>query len=301
MPLSSRPGVYVALLTVQVLFGLNYVFSKVIVDVFPPLVWGSFRIVIATAVMMGVAKLSGHAHPPKDRKFFIPLIGFALLGIIINQSSFLVGLHYTSSTNSAVLNTLIPIFTLLIVTVRGQEPLTTTRVAGFISAFLGVLVLRKVEEFSLSNQTFIGDLLTMLNCFSYALFLSYSKSFLERNDRLWTTAWLFAYGSVGITMLSLPSWPGFHRPELTPVMIGAMLFSILGGTLGTYFLNIWALAQVRSSSVALFIYLQPMVAAVFAWAFLGQAISLRTSLASILILQGMLFGLAGELRLGRRA
>lgn len=288
--------IYGALILVQVLFGLNYVFSKVIVDNFPPLLWGSIRIILASAVMMTAAVLSGRKAPPRDRRFFVPLIGFALLGIIINQSSFLVGLRMTTSTNSAVLNTLIPIFTLLVVTFRGQEPLTTTRVAGFVSAFLGVLVLRKVEEFTLSNKTFIGDLLTMLNCLSYAFFLSFSKKFLERNDRLWTTAWLFVYGSVGITALSVPSWPGFHWPVMTPLMLGSMVFSVLGGTLATYFLNIWALAHARSSSVALFIYLQPMVAAVFAWAFFGQPITTRVVLASALILQGMLFSLANELR-----
>jgi drug/metabolite transporter (DMT)-like permease len=292
------PGfkIYSALILVQVLFGLNYIFSKIIVDNFPPLLWGSIRIIIASAVMMSVAYLSGRKAPPRDRSFFVPLIGFALLGIIINQSSFLIGLRLTTSTNSAVLNTLIPIFTLLVVTLRGQEALTTTRVAGFVSAFLGVLVLRKVEEFTLSNQTFVGDLLTMLNCFSYALFLSYSKKFLERNDRIWTTAWLFVYGSIGITALSIPSWQGFHWPPMTPLMVGSMCFSVLGGTLATYFLNIWALAHARSSSVALFIYLQPMIAAVVAWGFFGQPITLRVVLASALILQGMLFSLANEIR-----
>src|SRR5262249_33044935 len=145
--------VIAALLAVQVLFGAGYVVSKVLVGVFPPLVWASIRIIVSAALMMGFAIGSGRKHPTDGRKFFIPLIGYALLGMIINQSSFLVGLKYTTSTNSAVLNTLIPIFTLLIVTVRGQEPATSRRVVGFFLSLVGVLVIRHVENFSFSDST----------------------------------------------------------------------------------------------------------------------------------------------------
>lgn len=290
--LPSSFSVTAALITVQVLFGINYVASKVVVDALPPLVWASFRIVIATAIMFAFALATRRKlHPPRTRRFFLPLIGFALLGIIINQSSFLIGLRYTTSTNSAVLNTLIPVFTLLIVTFRGQEPLTRGRFFGFILAGAGVLVLRRVEELSLSNKTVIGDLLTILNCLSYALFLSFAKKFLERHDRVWTTAWLFAYGSVGITALSLPDWSHFQLPTFTPLLLGCMAFGIIGGTLLTYFLNLWALAYTRSSSVALFIYLQPVVATLLAWAWMGQEMSLRTWTSTGLIFLGFTLAL----------
>src|SRR6185312_13343906 len=110
--------VLAALIAVQVLFGVNYVVTKVVVGAFPPLLWASLRIIISSIFMLTVAFMSGHEHPKDGKKFFGPLVIFALLGIIINQSSFLVGLRYTTATNSAVLNTLIPVFTLLLVTLR---------------------------------------------------------------------------------------------------------------------------------------------------------------------------------------
>ena len=290
------PGlVLAALLAVQILFGLNYVLSKVIVEVFPPLVWASMRIIVSAVIMMVIAFASG-TNSPRGRSFFVPLIGFSLLGIIINQSSFLVGLHYTTATNSAILNTLIPIVTLLIVTIRGQEPLTPRRAAGFLLAFGGVLVIRKVEELSLSNKTLIGDLLTILNCVSYGIFLSFSKPFLERHDRIWTTAWMFTYGSVGITALSIPDWLSFHWPaqSMNMILIGCMAFGVFGATMLTYFLNLWALAYARSSSVAVFIYVQPIVAAALAWSWLGQPVTARTVLSSLMIFAGVVLVLVRE-------
>ena len=286
--------VFAALIAVQILFGLNYVLSKVVVDVFPPLVWASARIIISTVIMLSIAFLSGTDSPKPDRHFLIPLVAFSLLGIIINQASFLVGLHYTTSTNSAILNTLIPVVTLLIVTLRGQEPVTTKRVLGFISAFAGVLVIRRVEDFSLSNSTLIGDLLTIVNCISYGFFLAYSKPFFQKNNRLWTTAWMFLYGSVGLTLLAAPQWVSFQMPALTPVLIGCMIFGVLGATVLTYFLNFWALAYARSSSVALFIYLQPIVAAALAWFWFNEPPTVRTFLSCGLIFFGVLLGLSRE-------
>ena len=283
--------IFLALLAVQILFGVNYVISKVVVMAFPPLVWASFRIVVASITLLAIVLLGKRKHPTDGAKFFIPLIGFSLLGIIINQGSFLVGLRYTTSTNSAILNTLIPVFTLLIVTLRGQEPLTPARAVGFLSALAGVLVIRKVEDFSFSNQTMIGDLLTVLNCFSYSLFLSFSKKFLEQHDRVWTTTWLFLYGSVGLTLVAAPDWIHFHWPAMSGMLLGCMVFAIFGGTLATYFLNIWALSYTRSSSVALFIYLQPVIASLLAWVWFREAMTPRTIFSWVLIMGGFLLAL----------
>lgn len=276
-----------ALISVQVLFGLNYVISKVIVDAFPPLLWASIRIIIAAGILLTVAKLLKRPHPKVGWSFFGPLIIFSLLGTVINQASFLVGLHYTTPTNSAILNTLIPIFTLLVVTIRGQEPLTKKRVLGFFSAFAGVLAIRKVEDFTLSDKTVVGDLLTMLNCLSYAFFLSYAKDFLSKHDRLWTTAWLFVYGSVGLSFLALPDWIEFSMPVMTPGLWWCAIFAIVGGTLLTYFLNNWALAYAKSSSVALWIYIQPVIAALLAWVWFDVQITHRTIASGLLIFIGM--------------
>jgi drug/metabolite transporter (DMT)-like permease len=279
-------------LTIQVLFGINYVISKEVVDNFPPLVWASVRIIISSALMLTVALLSRRKHPTPNAKFFRPLIGYALLGIIINQASFLVGLHYTTAVNSAILNTLIPVFTLLIVTLRGQEQISGKRIVGFLCAFAGVLVIRKVEHLNFSDNTLIGDLLTILNCLSYAFFLSYAKRFLESHDRLWTTVWLFIYGSAGLTLFAIPQYATAHTPTLSNTLLACMAFSIIGGTLITYFLNLWTLAHTKSSSVALFIYLQPVVASLMAWAWKGDTITPRAIFSMGLIFSGMLLALS---------
>lgn len=268
---------------VQVLFGINYVVTKAVVNVFPPLVWASLRAVISALAMILFALLTKRPHPKGKSEYFLPLIGLALFGTVINQASFLVGLKYTTSTNAAILNTLIPVFTLLIVTTVGQEPLTLKRGIGFLLALVGVLILRKVENFTLSDETAIGDLLMIMNCLSYGIFLTISKKYFERYDRLWTTAWIFVYGSVGLTLLALPQWAQFEAPVMTGDLWAASVFAIFGGTLMTYFLNNWALAYTRTTNVAFFIYIQPIIAGFLSWWVYGDAITPRELLAGAFI------------------
>jgi drug/metabolite transporter (DMT)-like permease len=252
------------------------------------MIWASFRVMISFLFLLIISIVSNHKKPKITTGFISQIVIFALLGVIINQGSFLVGLKYTTATNSAILNTLIPIFTLLLVTLSGKETLTLKRSLGFVSALTGVLVLRHIENFTLSDDTLLGDALTILNCFSYALFLTLSKRFIGKYNPLWVTTWLFGFGSIGLMIFAAPSWSQFQWPEFNITIIGCMMFSIFGSTLLAYLLNNWALAKSSSSSVALFIYLQPVIASGLAWGFFGESITPRTVLAALFIFSGML-------------
>jgi drug/metabolite transporter (DMT)-like permease len=114
---------------------------------------------------------------------------------------------------------------------------------------------------------------------------------METHDRVWVTVWMFLYGTLGISLVALPDWLHFQAPTFSSSLLWAMAFSILGGTILTYFLNFWALAYARSSSVALFIYLQPIFAALLAWYAQGETPTPRTLLAGFMIFAGMLLAI----------
>jgi len=288
----DKTRITLALVTVQLLFGINYVASKLIVKILPPLLWASVRVLVSGVVLFAITSSTGRKSPPWKREYFLPLTLFAFLGIIVSQGSFLLGLHYTTATNSAVLTTLIPIFTLLFITLFGKERLTGRRGLGFAFALAGVLVMKRIENFSFSlsgsGNTLLGDGLTVLNCLSYGLFLTLSKKFIEKHDPLWTTTWLFLVGGVGLTILATPDWLHFQAPALNFQLVACMIFTIFGSTLLAYFLNNWALGRTKTSSVALYIYLQPVIASLLAWAFLDEVVSLRTLVSIALIFIGML-------------
>jgi drug/metabolite transporter (DMT)-like permease len=68
----------------------------------------------------------------------------------------------------------------------------------------------------------------------------------------------------------------------------AVLYIIVFPTAGAYFLNGWALARVSPSTVAVYIYLQPLIAFAAAPFVLGESLSYHTVIASLLIFAGVL-------------
>jgi len=62
---------------------------------------------------------------------------------------------------------------------------------------------------------------------------------------------------------------------------------IIFPTVGAYYLNAWALTKVPPSTVAIYIYLQPLVAFGFAPLLIGEEFNSRTIIAAVLIFAGV--------------
>ena len=283
----QRSTLWLALFTVQLLFALSYIFSKLLMDAFPPMIWALIRSSVTAVIMIATALLLKRPKPPLTLRFIVPLLLFSIMGGAMTQGLYLLGLHYTSSTNSSILYTLSPLMTLAAVIWIGQEKATLARLLGFLLSFLGVLILSHAESYQLSNQRILGDCLTLLSCFSYGLFLALSKSFFEKYDDLWITAGIFSISSLIFGGFAIRELPQFHLPTMTPTLAAMILYGILGSTLLSYFLVIWTLKRAPSSQVALFGYLQPLLTSLISWIFFEEVISDRTLLATGFILAGV--------------
>jgi drug/metabolite transporter (DMT)-like permease len=77
---------------------------------------------------------------------------------------------------------------------------------------------------------------------------------------------------------------------LKSVSIGAwiaVVYIVLIPTVGAYYLNAWALTRVAPSIVAIYIYLQPLLAFSLAPLVLGESWNSRTLVACALIFAGV--------------
>lgn len=294
-PSSPSATVVSALLLIQVCFGMNYIFSKVVMAIIPPLLWASLRAIATAFVLVLVAKSLGKLQIRKALRYHRHFITFAALGIVINQACFLTGLSYTTPTNSALINTLIPIFTILLVIWRKQEAWNGARVIGCMSAFIGVLALQDFSQFSWGNQTVWGDGLTLLNALSYSLFLSYSQRFFEKHDFIWSTTWLFVFGAIGLTIVAAPQYVGF---DFASVPSKIWIFALGGVVIGAaipYALISFTLARTGSSVVALFVYIQALIAAGLSYFILNEPITKLKLVAAALIFIGLFFAVSQKL------
>ncbi len=245
---------------VQVFFGLHYLAAKVLLEDIPPRTWAAIRVTAAAALLFAAVRLLRRPIPraPGDLG---RLALYALFGVVINQICFVEGLARTTPTHSSLVNTTIPVPTLLFAVLLGRERMSGAKIAALAVSRAGVLLVIHPGRESLAAGTFAGDLLTLVNGLSYSLFLVISKRLLARTDALGATAVLMGFGAVGILLVAGPELVRF-RPALVPPStwaLGALI--VVFATAGAYLLNYWALARVDSSFVALFIYVQPFIAA----------------------------------------
>ena len=266
MPSALR--VHAALITVSLLFGGNFVFTKRIVAHVSPGSWVMFRLLAATAVLLPLALWLRPRSPLPRGRTLLVLVLAALFGVAANQVLFAEGMARTSPEHSAVINALIPTWTLLIAVAVGQERLHGTRVLAILCSLLGVSYLLGADRLwsgaagRNDGSTLAGDLLSLANGFVFALHFVLLRR-LGRSVDPWTsTALLFTFGT---TMVALWSGPGVTAAEVaavtTPPVLWFALYVVLAATVLTYALNTWALRHTHSSQVALYINAQPLVAA----------------------------------------
>ncbi len=280
------------LILIQVLFGVNFPASKVIVGKMDPILWSNLRFFIAGLAMLFFTILMRRPHPRVDKNFLFPVAILSILGMALGQGLFLIGLRFTTAINSAILITCIPVLTLVIVVLRRQEDLNFNKLIGFTMSFLGVVLMRDVSSFKIGNATLWGDLLVFSAATCFAMYLSFGKKFFMKYDNMWSTTWMFFISALAMSVFNVNKFGQLSDVVYGPVFLYCASFSIFGATLLTYFLNNWALKRAPSGNVAIFIYLQPVVAGIIGYVFLKEVITMRVIICSLLILTGLLFSIS---------
>jgi len=300
MPMGTQPPsqtlLFLALFAAQALFAGSYVASKILVEAFPPLVWAAIRCSVAAGLLMALCAWK-RKPIPREPGFLATAFKLSVVGCFLNQALFLEGIARTTPAHSAIHATLIPVFTLVLAVVRGDERFTPRAALSLGLAWAGVwlLVSRGTQA---GEPTVVGDLLTLLNCVAYATYLALGRRFVASHDTLVVTAWIFLFGSLQLDVAATAQWARFTPPVWTPTLAWSAAYAIVGATVVAYLLMNWVLARVPASVVALSTYVQPVVAAGLGWWFLGDAPDGRMAAATVCIFVGVL--LAARLDAFRR-
>lgn len=280
------PPVYLALLAVQILFAMHYVAAKWVLQTIPAPAWVALR--VGGAALVLVLGTAGRWKDwPRDRRTWLELGSLALFGVVLNQVLFIEGLSRTWPSHSALINTSIPVSTLLIAVALGREDLGWRKLAALGLSLGGVLWLIGTGGFDLSSTTVTGDLMCLVNATSFALFLVLSRRLMRRLSASIVTPITFLLGALPVGLYGAPSLAALDWRAVPASVWWTGVAIIIGPTVGTYALNNWALARTESSQVALFIYLQFLIATPLSALFLDDPVSWRLLPAAVLVFAGV--------------
>ncbi|MCU1290861.1 MAG: Permease of the drug/metabolite transporter superfamily [Acidobacteria bacterium] len=277
---------HIALLVVQLTFGTLPVVGKIVLKTIPSFALVGFRIGITALALYLVQRYRGNLRLA-DKKDYLKFAILSLFGVTLNQIFFITGLSLTKASNASLLAVTIPIFALSFGAVSGIEKISKIKTAGIVIAALGVVLLIDPRKASFSSDTTLGDILIIINSISYGIYVSISKDIITRNGAIKSIVWVFIFSSIVCVPLGLNSLASIDLSAVSLSTWLLILYVAVVATLIPYLFNAWALARVNPSTVAVYVYLQPLFGFLAAIVFLGEKVDSKVLAAALLIFAGL--------------
>ncbi len=278
---------HIALVIANTIYAINYIIAKDVMLIYvEPKAFIFIRIIGASIVFFTI-----HFFVIKEKldpKDFQYLCLCALFGIVVNMLCFFEGLNLTTPINASLIMISTPLIVYVMSVVFLKEVNDSKALLGVVFGLLGASLLITNGNFNF-NPNSLGDLLVFLNATSYAVYLILIKSMMKKYHPITVLKTLFLIGSVIILPIG---WGDFMQINFVDIPLNIylkILYVILFTTCGAYFLNIYAISHLKSSSVAFYIYLQPLLATLIAIVFGKDILTIIKLISGILIFIGVYF------------
>lgn len=278
---------HISLLIANLIYALNFTIAK---DVMPNFILPSAFILLRVIGALFLFSFSYFIFFFQKIEFK-DILRFAicgLFGVAINQLFFFEGLNLTTPINAAIVMTTNPILVMLLSFIIVKEAISLRKILGITLGFVGASTLILSDgAIDLSSNNSTGNLFVFINATSYGLYLVIVKPLLNKYHPLTVLFYVFAFGLLFV----LP----FGYDDLTIVKWGTIpvniyleiIFVVVCTTFIAYLLNSSALKTLTASTVSIYIYLQPILASLFA-IFLGaDFLDEKKIIASVLIFSGV--------------
>lgn len=262
--MSKRSWALVAALMVSIIYGLTFTIAK---DVMPEFVepYGFILLRVGGSVLLfWLVSFLG----PKEKialKDFPRIIAAAFFGVALNMLTFFKGLSYTSPIMGAVLMVTTPMIVLVLSAILMKERMEKQKIAGIFLGLAGTiaLILYGKSTINAPNEM-LGNFLVFINAISYGFYLITVKKLMDKYNAFTFVKWIYTFGF----LMVLPfGWSEFELVNWSVIptdIYWKIGFVVVFSTFLTYLLNLVSMRELKPTTVAVFIYLQPFFATLFA-------------------------------------
>ena len=262
--MNSKILAHSALLSANLIYALNYTLAK---DVMPNYIQPSGFILlrVITAIILFSICYTIFVKEKiysKDLKLFF-LCG--IFGVTINQLLFFQGLNLTTPINAAIIMTTNPLLVIVISLIYLKEQITIKKIVGVFLGILGAttLILNN-GSLDFNNNYLKGNLFIFLNATSYALYLVLVKPLIKKYNAVTVMMMVFLFGSIFVIPFGFKELISVDWMVMPKIIVLEVLFVLIFTTFFAYLLNSSALKKLNPTTVSTYIYLQPILASIFA-------------------------------------
>ena len=285
--MSKRNWALVAATLVSIIYGVTFTIAK---DVMPEYVepFGFISMRVGGSVLL-FWLISFFGPKEKIAKEDFPrIIAAAFFGVAFNMLTFFKGLSYTSPIMGAVLMVTTPMIVLVLSAILIKERMENRKILGIFLGLAGTVALILYGK-SIVNapNAMLGNILVFVNAVSYGFYLIIVKKLMDKYNVFTFVKWIYTFGFIMV----LPfGWNEFHAVDFTNLpldIIWKIAFVVVVSTFLTYLLNLVSMRELKPTTVAVFIYLQPLFATVFAVSLGKDDLSWVKLLSAALIFLGV--------------
>ena len=277
---------WILLFFLTLIWGTSYILIKKSLDGFTAFEVGALRISISCLVALPIA-IYGLKKIPKQKYVYVLLIG--IFGTGLPSILFPLSLLHSDSSVNGILNSLSPLWTLIIGYYLYQVAITPTKVAGILIGFSGALVLVLGKQSKLIQFDLVYCFLPILATFCYGMSANITKQKLQNQNPIYTTA--LAMNMIGIpALISLFFTDAPHKISSGLVWFPFMCVVLLAlfATLVAWVLFYRLVQRTDALFASSVTYLVPIVAV--GWGlYFHEVLSLLQVLGMLLILTGVYF------------
>ncbi|MDT0538473.1 MULTISPECIES: DMT family transporter [Croceitalea] len=263
--MSKRTLALLAAIGATTIYGINHTLAKGVMPTYVKPFGFIFLRVVGAAILFWSISLFG----PKekiDKKDWARMFLAAVLGMVINMLSFFKGLELSTPINSAVLVTISPIIVVVLSSFFLKERITLNKGLGIALGFIGAvsLVLFGAELRQDAPNIPLGNFLFIMNATAYGSYLIVAKKLLEKYHPFTLMKWLFTIAVIINLPITLPQFLEIEWTTMPLWVYGVVAFVIVCTTFMTYLFNIFAMTELKASTIGAFIYVQPIFGIIFA-------------------------------------
>jgi drug/metabolite transporter (DMT)-like permease len=286
---------YIALLISITLFSTVEVSSKLLGTGLPPLLLAAVRFFLSGLVLLipaaGILRFRVHRLGARDAAM---LLGLGILGVTVSIGFYHTALLYMQANVGAIIFSANPVFVVLFAPLLLDERLTLRKVIAVLLGCLGMAVfgLRNAGEMVCTLR---GLLLMGGSIITFALYTVLSRKVMPRYGALVITCVAALVGSVFLMLLSLAVEGSPVEPLLHCSWPGIIYLAVVATALA-YWAYFFGIIQIGASRGALFFFLKPLLASVFAWMVLGEQVTWQVVTGALLVLAALFFALAPSMR-----
>jgi drug/metabolite transporter (DMT)-like permease len=282
-----RWKIALAFFAVYVCWGMTYLAMRVAVVDIPPHLMSGSRFLVAGLVLYTWTRLRGDEPPTARHWRAAAVIGaFLLLG---GNASVAWAEQRVPSGLAAVLIAVAPIWMVGIEWARGAARPQKPVIAGLLLGLLGVGLLVSSQPSAGSRVDPVGAVILVLASISWAWGSVLSKSArLPKSPFLATSMEMIAGGILLLLTAAVAGQVSrFHPARLSAPAALAWGYLVIFGSLVGFTAYIWLLGVTSIAKAGTYAYVNPLLAVLLGWAILGETITLRTILATLVILVGV--------------